>query len=427
MNLHEFQAKALLKSYRLPVASNAVAESAKQAWEATKKLGGRRWVVKTQVHAGGRGKAGGVKLVETKKAIDEFCKQHLGKRLVTYQTDKRGQPVNHILVEKCTDIERELYLSVVVDRSRRRVVCIASQEGGVEIEQVAAATPEKIHTLAIDPLLGPMPWQGRWLAEKLALDTGQTTTFVSLFIGLIRLFIDKDLSLIEINPLVVTTAGKLLCLDAKINLDANATYKHPKLAGLRDLAQEDERENRAHQWQLSYVALDGDIGCMVNGAGLAMGTMDTIKLHGGSPANFLDVGGGATAERVREAFRLILSDKKVKAVLINIFGGIVRCDLIAEGIKLAITKTKVRVPIVVRLVGNNAELGLSMLAKSGLNVRTEQDLTKAVKLAIKAAGKIGKTSINKSARQTPAANKATTRPSKSKSARPIKSVTGAKK
>jgi len=344
-------------------------------------------VVKAQVHAGGRGKAGGVKLVDTKAAITDFCKQHLGKRLVTYQTDQHGQPVNHILVETCTDIARELYLAVTLDRATRRVVCMASQEGGVEIEKVAAATPEKIHKTTIDPLLGPMPWQGRWLAGRLGLEGALVGELTALFTGLVRAFTDKDLSLIEINPLVVTDKGKLLCLDAKINTDANAVFRHPDLAELRDKAQEDERENHAHEWQLSYVALDGDIGCMVNGAGLAMGTMDTIKLHGGNPANFLDVGGGATPERVSEAFKLILSDAQVKAVLINIFGGIVRCDLIAEGILLAIAKTKVDVPIVVRLVGNNAEQGLRILAESGLNVHTEEDLTKAVKQAISAAKK----------------------------------------
>ena len=385
MNVHEFQAKELLRSYKLPAPKGHVAQSGKAALEAAQKLGGNRWVLKAQVHAGGRGKAGGVALVDSKKSITEFCRTHLGKRLVTYQTDASGQPVNHILVESCTDIGRELYLAFTVDRASRRVVCMASPEGGVDIEQVAASTPDKIHTTAINPLVGPMPWQGRWLASMLDLEGAQVDDFVRLFCGLARLFVEKDMALIEINPLVVTKRGKLLCLDAKMSTDANASYRHPQLEQLRDKAQEDERESHAHKWQLSYVALDGDIGCMVNGAGLAMGTMDTIKLLGGNPANFLDVGGGATAERVSEAFRLILSDSQVKAVLINIFGGIVRCDLIAQGIVLAIDTIQVDVPIAVRLVGNMAQEGLQLLAESGLDVHTEADLTKAVRWVVQAA------------------------------------------
>tara|TARA_R110002073_G_scaffold3782_5_gene25204 strand:- start:4183 stop:5316 length:1134 start_codon:yes stop_codon:yes gene_type:complete len=331
MNLHEYQGKQLFAEYGLPVSKGFAVDTPQEAAEAADKIGGDMWVVKAQVHAGGRGKAGGVKLVKSKDEIEAFAKQWLGKRLVTYQTDESGQPVSKILVETCTDIAEELYLGAVVDRSSRRIVFMASTEGGVEIEKVAEETPEKILRATIDPLVGPQPYQGRELAFKLGLSGEQIKQFVKIFMGLAQMFAEKDLALIEINPLVITEKGDLHCLDAKIGVDSNALYRQPQLREMHDPSQEDERESHAAQWELNYVALDGNIGCMVNGAGLAMGTMDIVALHGGFPANFLDVGGGATKERVSEAFKIILSDDKVKAVLINIFGGIVRCDLIAEG------------------------------------------------------------------------------------------------
>jgi len=344
------------------------------------------WVVKAQVHAGGRGKAGGVKLVRSKDEIRDFATQWLGKRLVTYQTDASGKPVSKVLVEACTDIADELYLGAVVDRSSRRIVFMASTEGGVEIEKVAHDTPEKILRATIDPLTGAQPYQGRELAFKLGLTGDQVKQFVKIFLGLARMFVEKDLALIEINPLVITTDGNLHCLDAKIGVDSNALYRQAQLREMHDPTQDDEREAHAAQWELNYVALDGNIGCMVNGAGLAMGTMDIVKLHGGAPANFLDVGGGATKERVSEAFKIILSDDKVKAVLINIFGGIVRCDLIAEGVIGAVEEIGVGMPVVVRLEGNNAELGQKVLAESGLNIIAATSLTDAAQQAVKAAG-----------------------------------------
>jgi succinyl-CoA synthetase beta subunit len=343
-------------------------------------------VVKAQVHAGGRGKAGGVKLVKSKDEITEFAKHWLGKNMVTYQTDENGQPVSKILVEPCTDIAEELYLGAVVDRSSRRIVFMASTEGGVEIEKVAEETPEKILRATIDPLVGAQPYQGRELAFKLGLKGEQIKQFVKIFMGLAQLFVDKDLALIEINPLVITDEGNLHCLDAKISVDGNALYRQRELRDMHDPSQDDQREAHAAQWELNYVALDGSIGCMVNGAGLAMGTMDIVALHGGFPANFLDVGGGATKERVSEAFKIILSDDKVKAVLINIFGGIVRCDLIAEGVIGAVEEIGVKVPVVVRLEGNNAELGRKVLADSGLNIIAATSLTDAAEQAVQAAG-----------------------------------------
>jgi succinyl-CoA synthetase beta subunit len=343
-------------------------------------------VVKAQVHAGGRGKAGGVKLVDSADEAKAFAEKWLGERLVTYQTDENGQPVNKILVETCTDIAQELYLGAVVDRSSRRIVFMASTEGGVEIEKVAEETPEKILKAAIDPLTGPQPYQGRELAFKLGLQGDQIKQFVKIFMGLAKMFEEKDLALLEINPLVITDAGDLHCLDAKVVLDSNASYRHKDLQEMHDPSQDDEREAHAAKWELNYVALDGTIGCMVNGAGLAMGTMDIVKLHGGFPANFLDVGGGATKERVSEAFKIILSDDAVKAVLVNIFGGIVRCDLIAEGIIAAVKEVGVKVPVVVRLEGNNAELGTQVLAESGLDIIAATSLTDAAQQAVKAAG-----------------------------------------
>ena len=386
MNLHEYQGKQLLAEYGLPVSKGYAVDNPAEAAEAADLIGGDMWVVKAQVHAGGRGKAGGVKLVKTKDEIREFASHWLGKNLVTYQTDENGQPVSKVLVESCTDIAEELYLGAVVDRSSRKVVFMASTEGGVEIEKVAEETPEKILRATIDPLVGPQPYQGRELAFQLGLSGEQIKQFVKIFMGLAQMFVEKDLALIEINPLVITEEGNLHCLDAKIGVDSNALYRQPVLREMHDPSQEDERESHAAQWELNYVALDGNIGCMVNGAGLAMGTMDIVALHGGFPANFLDVGGGATKERVSEAFKIILSDDKVKAVLINIFGGIVRCDLIAEGVIGAVEEIGVEVPVVVRLEGNNAELGQKVLADSGLNIIAATSLTDAAQQAVNAAG-----------------------------------------
>jgi succinyl-CoA synthetase beta subunit len=386
MNLHEYQGKALFAEYGLPVSIGHAVESAEAAMEAATKIGGDQWVVKAQVHAGGRGKAGGVKLIDSPQAAADFATQWLGERLVTYQTDAAGQPVSRILVESCTDIAEELYLGAVVDRASRRIVFMASTEGGVEIEKVAEETPDKILKAEVDPLVGAQPFQGRDLAFRLGLSGVQIKQFVTIFLGLAKLFQEKDLALIEVNPLVITDEGNLHCLDAKVVVDSNALYRQPALQAMHDPSQEDEREAHAAQWELNYVALDGSIGCMVNGAGLAMGTMDIVKLHGGSPANFLDVGGGATKERVTEAFKIILSDENVKAVLINIFGGIVRCDLIAEGVIGAVEEVGVEVPVVVRLEGNNATLGREVLANSGLNIEAAESLTDAAQKVVAAAG-----------------------------------------
>jgi succinyl-CoA synthetase beta subunit len=389
MNLHEYQGKQLFAQYGLPVSKGIAAKTVEEAVAAADQIEGDKWVVKAQVHAGGRGKAGGVKLVTTKEEIKEFAERWLGKNLVTYQTDAAGQPVSRILVETCTDIDQELYLGAVVDRASRRVVFMASTEGGVEIETVANETPEKILKAEIDPLVGAQPYQARDLAFQLGLEGKQINQFVKIFLGLAKLFVDKDLALLEINPLVITSEGDLHCLDAKIGIDSNAVYRHKDLQAMHDPSQEDEREAHAAKWELNYVALDGNIGCMVNGAGLAMGTMDIVQLHGGKPANFLDVGGGATKERVIEAFKIILSDENVEAVLINIFGGIVRCDLIAEGVIGAIEEVGVKVPVIVRLEGNNAELGIKVLADSGLNIIAATSLTDAAEQSVKAAANKG--------------------------------------
>lgn len=385
MNLHEYQAKQLFAEYGLPVSEGVAAETVLEAVAAADVIGGDRWVVKAQVHAGGRGKAGGVKLVTSKAEIEEFSRHWLGRHLVTYQTDAGGQPVSRILVEPCSDIDQELYLGAVIDRSSRRIVFMASTEGGVEIEKVAEETPEKILKASIDPLTGAQPYQARELAFQLGLNPTQIKQFTKLFLGLAKMFQDLDFALLEINPLVITKEGNLHCLDGKINIDGNAMYRQPKLREMHDPSQDDAREAHAAQWDLNYVALDGNIGCMVNGAGLAMGTMDIVKLHGGDPANFLDVGGGATKERVVEAFKIILSDEKVKAVFINIFGGIVRCDLIAEGVIGAVEEVGVEVPVVVRLEGNNAELGTKLLAESGLNIIAATSLTDGAQQVVKAA------------------------------------------
>ena len=385
MNLHEYQGKQLFKEYGLPVSEGYAADTAQGAVEAADRIGGKEWVVKCQVHAGGRGKAGGVKLVKNKDDIRAFAENWLGKNLVTFQTDENGQPVSKILVESCTDIANELYLGAVVDRTTRRVVFMASTEGGVEIETVAEETPEKILKAEIDPIVGPQPYQAREMAFKLGLSGVQIKQFTKIFLGLAKMFEDLDIALIEINPLVIKDDGDLHCLDAKLAIDGNALYRQPKVKGMQDPSQEDSREAHAAQWELNYVALDGNVGCMVNGAGLAMGTMDIVNLHGGKPANFLDVGGGATKERVAEAFKIILSDDNVKAVLVNIFGGIVRCDMIAEGIIGAVKEVGVEVPVVVRLEGTNAELGREVLANSGLDIIAAESLTDAAQKVVAAA------------------------------------------
>jgi succinyl-CoA synthetase beta subunit len=385
MNLHEYQGKQLFKEYGLPVSEGYAAETPQAAVEAADRIGGTEWVVKCQVHAGGRGKAGGVKLVKDKADIRAFAENWLGKNLVTYQTDEKGQPVSKILVETCTDIAQELYLGAVVDRTSRRIIFMASTEGGVEIETVAEETPEKILKAEIDPLVGAQPFQAREIAFQLGLKGVQIRQFTNIFMGLAKMFEELDLAMIEINPLVIKADGDLHCLDAKLGVDGNALYRQPKVREMNDPSQEDAREAHAAKFELNYVALDGNVGCMVNGAGLAMGTMDIVNLHGGSPANFLDVGGGATKERVAEAFKIILSDSKVKAVLVNIFGGIVRCDMIAEGIIGAVKEVGVNVPVIVRLEGTNAELGREVLAGSGLDIIAAESLTDAALKVVAAA------------------------------------------
>ena len=389
MNLHEYQAKQLLKEYGIPVPEGEVVWNVEEALKVPTNLGGRRWVVKAQVHAGGRGKAGGVKIVSSKEELEEVAQNLLGSRLVTYQTDEKGQPVNQLWIEKPSNIGRELYLGAVLDRAAQRVVFMASTEGGVEIEKVATETPDKIIQMEIDPLLGVMPFQAREVAFALGLSAGQIKQFVKIMIQIGKMFVERDFSLFEINPLVVTQEGDVVCLDAKIVIDDNALYRRPLIRPMRDPSQEDDRENRARDWDLSYIALDGNIGCMVNGAGLAMATMDIIKLYGGDPANFLDVGGGATKERVTEAFKIILSDDTVKGVLVNIFGGIVRCDLIAEGIISAVEEVHIKIPVVVRLEGTNAAAGAEKLKNSGLNLIPADSLADAAEKIVKVVG-VGK-------------------------------------
>lgn len=386
MNLHEYQAKQVFAEYGIPVPKGAVATSAADAKKAAETLGGKRWVVKAQVHAGGRGKAGGVKLVNSPDEVAQFAASLLGTNLVTFQTDAGGQPINRVLVEEVSDIANELYLGAVVDRGSQRVVFMASTEGGVEIEKVAEETPEKILRAVVEPMVGLQPYQGRQLAFGLGLSGPQIDQFTKLIQAMAKMFVEKDFGLLEVNPLVITREGNLICLDGKINIDESALYRQPALAAMRDESQEDERENQARAHDLNYVALDGNIGCMVNGAGLAMATMDIIKLQGGNPANFLDVGGGATKERVTEAFKLILSDPNVKGVLVNIFGGIVRCDLIADGVIAAVKEVGVQVPVIVRLAGNNADLGAEKLAQSGLNIISAEGLTDAAKKVVAAVG-----------------------------------------
>lgn len=386
MHLHEYQSKQLLKERGLPVPEGVVIQNSDEVNSAVSDLGGDAWVVKAQVHAGGRGKAGGVRLVRSQEELREAVDTLMGSSLVTHQTGPEGLPVNTLYIEAPSDIAHEFYLGMLIDRSLKRVVIMASAAGGMDIEKVAAETPEKILTEHVDPVAGLMPYQSRNLAFGLGLEGGQIRQFAQILDRLYRVFIDSDASLLEINPLITTAEGDLVLLDAKINLDDNALYRQKALLEMRDISQEDPREATASEHELNYIHLDGSIGCMVNGAGLAMATMDLIKLHGGEPANFLDVGGGTTAERVAEAFKLILSDEKVKAVLVNIFGGIVRCDLIAEGIIKAVEEEGVAVPVVVRLEGTNVEQGRAMLEQSGLNIVASTDLTEAAKKAIELAG-----------------------------------------
>ncbi|MEJ5211857.1 MAG: ADP-forming succinate--CoA ligase subunit beta [Burkholderiales bacterium] len=385
MNLHEYQAKELLREYAIPTPRGVVIENTLHAEVATNELGGSRWVVKAQIHAGGRGKGGGVRIVNSVDELRHVADELLGRPLVTYQNAPHGQPVSRVLVEETLAVARELYLSLLVDRESERVAVVASSAGGMDIEEVARTTPERILRELCDPLLGLQDFQCRALAFALGLTGAQVGEMTRLLRNAYRLFVSNDLSLLEINPLVVTEDGRLVALDCKIGVDDNALWRRPRLADLRDVSQDDPKEAAAHAVGLNYIALDGNIGCMVNGAGLAMATMDLIKLHGGEPANFLDVGGGATAETVAKAFKIILSDPKVKAILVNIFGGIMRCDVIAEGIIQAVREVGVTVPVVVRLEGTNVDLGRNMLAQSGLKILSAPSLTEAAQLAVAAA------------------------------------------
>ena len=386
MNLHEYQSKALFAEYGIPVPEGRVAQTPVEAAKSARILGGDLWVVKAQVHAGGRGKAGGVKLARSVDEVEAIAKSLLGSRLVTHQTGAEGLPIDQIYVEAGSGIERELYLSLLVDRSAERVAIMASAAGGMDIEEVASETPEKIMTIAVHPAAGLQDYQCRELGFGLELDKAQQGELTKILRALVKLVQDCDASLVEINPLIVTKEGKVVALDAKINIEDNALFRQQRLASMRDVAQEDEKERRAHEHDLNYVSLDGTIACLVNGAGLAMATMDLIKLHGGEPANFLDVGGGATAERVEEAFNIILTNEKVQAILVNIFGGIVRCDLIAEGVIAAVKKADVRVPVVVRLEGTNVEQGQKLLAESGLSIVAAKGLSDAASKAVELAG-----------------------------------------
>lgn len=384
MNLHEYQAKTLLQKYGIPIPRGQVAASANEVVAAANEISGSAWVVKAQVHAGGRGKAGGVKVVKSVTEAQNVATELLGKTLLTYQNAPDGQPVNQVLIEETLPIARELYLSMLVDRALERVVVVASVAGGMDIEEIARTSPEKILQEACDPLNGLVDFQARNLAFKLDLSGDQIAAFTKLLKGLYRLFKENDLALLEINPLVVTAEGKLVALDCKMSVDDNALYRQKGLAEQRDWSQEDSKEAVAHHAGLNYIALNGNIGCMVNGAGLAMATMDLIKLHGGMPANFLDVGGGATAETVAKAFKIILADRNVKAILVNIFGGIMRCDIIAEGIIAAVKEVGMQIPVIVRLEGTNVDLGKKMLRESGLNIISAEGLTDAAQQAVKA-------------------------------------------
>ena len=385
MNLHEYQGKALFAEYNLPVSMGKIIYSADEVTDACNEIGGTSWVVKAQVHAGGRGKSGGVQLINSPEDGIKFAEKWLGNNLVTYQTDAKGQPVNSILIEECTNISQELYLSAVIDRDSQKIVFIGSSEGGVNIEDVAKNMPEKIIYQGVVYGDKSLPDSALNIAKVLKLNDIQTNQFISMIDNLLRLFVEKDLSLLEINPLVITDSGDLLCLDAKVNIDSNALFRQPELLEMYDETQEDPQEAEAAKNDLSYVSLDGNIGCMVNGAGLAMGTMDTIKFYGGNPANFLDVGGTATQERVAKAFKIILEDQDVKVVLVNIFGGIVRCDLIAKGIIAAIKEVEVKIPVVVRLEGNSADKGSKILSKADIKIDSINDLADAAKKAVELA------------------------------------------
>ncbi|MEC9375890.1 MAG: ADP-forming succinate--CoA ligase subunit beta [Pseudomonadota bacterium] len=382
MNLHEYQAKQLFARFAIPVSSGEVADSPRGARSAAATLGGNLWVVKSQIHAGGRGKSGGIKLAKNLNEVQEAAASMLGRRLVTKQTSKEGLPINQVFIEAASDIKRELYLSIIIDRKTECITFIASPMGGMDIEQVAIETPEKIFSISINPAVNLQPYQVRQLGFNLDLNESQLKQFSVICKNLYKLFQECDLSLLEINPLIVNSAGDLLALDAKINIDDNALFRHPDLVAMRDSSQEDETESRAAAHDLNYVTLDGNIACMVNGAGLAMATMDLIKLEGGDPANFLDVGGGATPNRVSEAFKLILSNHQVEAILVNIFGGIVRCDLIAEGIIQAVRDVNVSVPVVVRLEGTNVKKGKAILAENDLDIIAAEDLTDAARKVV---------------------------------------------
>ena len=382
MNFHEYQAKALFAEYGIPVPPGKVASSPEQAVEVAKALGGEQWMVKAQIHAGGRGKAGGVKFCKSFDDVKAAAAGMLGKKMQTYQSGGRALPVNLVLVTDATDISKELYLSILVDRDSNAVSFIASAQGGVDIEQVARETPEDIYTIEINFIEGLQPYQCRRLGFDMGLNVKQASQLTKIMLGLYRLFNDKDLALVELNPLAIVASGDLIALDGKVNSDDNAEFRHPQLAAMRDLTQEDATEAAAVQHNLNYVTMDGSIGCMVNGAGLAMATMDVIKLAGGEPANFLDVGGGATKERVTEAFKLILSSHKVRAILVNIFGGIVRCDLIAEGIIAAVKEVGLKIPVIVRLQGTNVDKGRELLANSGLAIISADDLNDAAQKAV---------------------------------------------
>jgi succinyl-CoA synthetase beta subunit len=384
MNFHEYQAKQLFADYGIAVPAGRVARTPEEAVDAAKAIGGDFWVVKAQIHAGGRGKAGGVKLARSYDEVRDYAKGMLGTKMATYQTAGVELPVDSVLVTQATDIAKELYLSVLVDRSSKSITFIASAEGGMDIEQVAHEKPEAIHTLHVNYVQGLQPYQCRDLGFAMGLDAKQVGQLSKIMLGLYRLFNEKDLALVELNPLAILTDGNLAVLDGKINSDDNATFRHPELAAMRDIRQEDETEVKASQHDLNYVTMDGNIGCMVNGAGLAMATMDVISLNGGSPANFLDVGGGATKERVTEAFKLILSSDKVKAIFVNIFGGIVRCDMIAEGIIAAVKEVDVKVPVIVRLEGTNVEAGKELLKNSGLAITPADDINDGAKKAVAA-------------------------------------------
>jgi succinyl-CoA synthetase beta subunit len=387
MNLHEYQSKELFAEYGIPVPQGIAVETADAAVAAAEKLGGDLWVVKAQVHAGGRGKAGGVKLARSADEVRQYASDMLGTQLVTHQSGPEGLPVNVVYIEEGSEIERELYLSMLVDREASQVAFIASAAGGMDIEQVAVDSPEQIFNVVVSPDAGLQPYQARQLSFGLELDKTQSRQFAGLIQNLYRLFEECDASLVEVNPLIINGAGDVIALDGKINIEDNALYRQKRLTEMRDATQEDEKEREAAEHDLSYVSLDGNIACMVNGAGLAMATMDLIKLHGGEPANFLDVGGGATSERVANAFKLILSNEKVAAILVNIFGGIVRCDLIAEGIISAVKEVGVTVPVVVRLEGTNVDKGRALLADSGLDIISAENLTDAAVKAVAAAAK----------------------------------------